>query len=72
MTVALLRHAVHDRVLPNLRPDGRRPQPITLPHRPWSADRAWSPTAVSQKWEFFKYPPETVGYFALRTLKIGA
>jgi hypothetical protein len=45
---------------------------IPLEPGPRSADRAGSPAAVSQKREFFKCPPETIGYFAPRILKIGA
>jgi len=39
---------------------------------PRSADRTRSPAAVSQKREFFKYLPETIGYFAPRMANIGA
>jgi hypothetical protein len=28
-----------------------------------------SPAAVSQKREYFKYPPETIGYFPLEVAK---
>jgi hypothetical protein len=42
-------------------------------------DRTWlkehgtpPPAAISQKREFFKCPPETIGYFAPRMPKIGA
>jgi hypothetical protein len=37
-----------------------------------SADRTESPAAVSQKREFSKCPPETIGYFGLRMPKNGA
>ena len=40
--------------------------------RPRSVDRTRSLVAVSQKREYFKYSPETIGYFALRMPKIGA
>src|ERR1700682_6607392 len=42
-----------------------------LPSRPRSADRTRSPAAISQKREFFKCPPETIGHFAPRMPKIG-
>jgi hypothetical protein len=45
---------------------------IALQARPRSADRTRSPAAVSQKREFFKCQPETIGHFALRMPKIGA
>jgi len=45
---------------------------ITLQARPRSADRTRSPAAVSQKREFFKCLPETIGYFAPRMANIGA
>jgi hypothetical protein len=45
--------------------------PPALPRRPRSADRTWSPAAVSKKREFFKYPPETIGYFAPEPIKFG-
>jgi hypothetical protein len=38
---------------------------------PRSADRARSPARVSQKREYFKYSPETIGDFALRLCKCG-
>ena len=46
-----------------------RIQSIRPPH---SADRTRSPAAVSEKWEFFKYPPETIGYWAAEISKTGA
>lgn len=39
---------------------------------PRSVDRTRSLVAVSQKREYFKYSPETIGYFALRMPKIVA
>ena len=36
-----------------------------MPHRPRSKDRTQSPVAVSQKREYFKLPPETIGIFAV-------
>jgi hypothetical protein len=50
----------------------RRIWRIALQARPRSADRTRSPAAISQKREFFKCPPETIGYFAPRMPKIGA
>jgi hypothetical protein len=44
---------------------------FALQARPRSADRTRSPAAVSQKREFFKYPPETIGYFAAEPTKFG-
>src|SRR6267378_4742042 len=47
--------------------DSRAHNPKTiksLPGRPRSADRTRSPAAVSRKREYFKYRPETIGYFA--------
>jgi hypothetical protein len=44
---------------------------MTLPRRPRSADRTRSPAAVSQKREYFKYPPETIGDFSLELAKFG-
>src|SRR5260370_41006148 len=55
-----------------------RPRPwrrigrIALQARPRSADRTRSPAAISQKREFFKCPPETIGCLALRMPKIAA
>src|SRR5882762_22778 len=66
------RHALHDRKLPISTAGCRRSRQITRPLRPRSADRTRSLAAVSQKREFLKYPPETIGYFALRMAKIGA
>jgi hypothetical protein len=40
--------------------------------RPLGVNRTRSPAAVSQKREFFKCPPETIGYFVLRMPRIGA
>ena len=42
-----------------------------LPDRPRSADRTWSPAAISQKREYFKCPPETIGYSARELPKFG-
>jgi hypothetical protein len=39
---------------------------------PRSPDRTRSPVAVSRKREYFKYPLETIGDFALRLSKLGA
>jgi hypothetical protein len=50
----------------------RRIWRIALQARPRSADRTRSPAAISQKREFFKCPPETIGYFAPRMPKFGA
>jgi hypothetical protein len=50
----------------------RRIWPFALQPRPRSADRTPSPAAVSKKREFFKYLPETIGYFSLRKPKSGA
>ena len=50
----------------------RRIWRVVLQARPRSADRTRSPAAVSQKREFFKCLPETIGYFAPRMAKIGA
>ena len=44
---------------------------IALQAGPRSADRTQSPAAISQKREFSECRPETIGYFALKTLKIG-
>src|ERR1700675_2358578 len=38
--------------------------------RPHSVDRTRSPAAVPQKGEYFKYPSETMGYFAPGRAKI--
>ena len=35
-------------------------------------DRTRSPVAVSEKREYFKYPPETIGDLALEVAKFGA
>jgi hypothetical protein len=40
-----------------------------MPHRPRSTDRTQSPVAVSQKREYFKHPPETIGIFRLRVAR---
>jgi hypothetical protein len=40
--------------------------------RPRSLDRIPSPVAVSRKREYFKYTPETIGYFAPATADFGA
>src|ERR1700736_4493923 len=45
---------------------------IALPRPPRSPDRTRSPVAVSRKREYFKYPPETIGDFALRLSELGA
>jgi hypothetical protein len=39
---------------------------------PRSVDRTRSPAVVSQKREYFKYLPETIGDFALRLCRIGS
>src|ERR1019366_4091330 len=39
--------------------------------RPCSVDRTRSPLAVSGKREYFKYSPETIGYFAPEAGKFG-
>jgi hypothetical protein len=44
---------------------------MVLRPTPRSANRAWSPARVSQKREYFKYSPETIGDFALRLCKSG-
>jgi len=41
------------------------------PRPPRSADRTRSPAAVSQKREYFKYAPETIGDFSLELPKFG-
>jgi hypothetical protein len=57
---------------PTDRRPSRRIGRVALQARPRSADRTQSPAAVSQKREFFKCRPETIGYFALRLPRIGA
>jgi hypothetical protein len=55
--------------------DSRAHNPKTiksLPGRPRSADRTRSPAAVSRKREYFKYRPETIGYFAPEVAKFRA
>jgi len=42
------------------------------PRPPRSPDRTRSPVAVSQKREYFKYPPETIGDFASAAANLGA
>jgi hypothetical protein len=42
-----------------------------IPHRPRSTDRTQSPVAVSQKREYFKHPPETIGIFASELCEVG-
>jgi hypothetical protein len=42
-----------------------------LPLRPRSAHRTRSPVAVSQKREYFKYSPETIGDLSLEVAKFG-
>jgi len=42
-----------------------------IPHRPRSTDRTQSPVKVSQKREYFKHPPETIGIFASELCKVG-
>ena len=42
-----------------------------IPHRPRSTDRTQSPVAVSQKREYFKHPPETIGIFASEVCEVG-
>src|SRR5258706_3277399 len=49
----------------------RRIWRVALQTRPRSADRTRSPAGVSQKREFFKYPPETIGYFPPELPKFG-
>jgi hypothetical protein len=44
---------------------------IALPRPPRSVDRTQSPVAVSQKREYFKYPPETIGDFSPEPAKFG-
>jgi hypothetical protein len=39
---------------------------------PRSPDRTQSPVAVSQKREYFKYPPETISDFAPAAANLGA
>jgi hypothetical protein len=51
--------------------DRRRIWRFALHARPRSADRTRSPAAVSQKREFFKCLPETIGYFAPELPKFG-
>ena len=48
---------------------GRNPEHTANPPR--SVDRTQSPVAVSQKREYFKYPPETIGDFAPKLFKLG-
>src|SRR6266436_6817278 len=43
----------------------------TLPGPARSPDRTRSPAAVSQKREYFKYSPETIGHFSLELAKFG-
>jgi hypothetical protein len=50
----------------------KNPAIVALQARPRSADRTRSLAAVSQKREFFKYPPETIGYFGPDVAKFGA
>jgi hypothetical protein len=45
---------------------------IATPPPPRSPDRTQSPVAVSQKREYFKYPPETIGDFAPAAANLGA
>jgi hypothetical protein len=59
------------RGLPIFRHDQGRNRGIRLPGRPRSADRTRSPAAVSQKREYFKYPPETIGDFSLEVAEFG-
>jgi hypothetical protein len=44
----------------------------TAQPRPRSADQAQSPAAVSQKREYFKDPPETIGDFSPEAAEFGA
>jgi hypothetical protein len=44
---------------------------MVLRPTPRSANRAWSPARVSQKREYLKYSPETIGDFALRLCECG-
>jgi hypothetical protein len=60
------------RIIPFAWQPWRRIWRVTLQGRPRSADRTGPPAAVSQKREFSKCPPETIGYFGLRMPKIGA
>src|ERR1700730_3483895 len=57
----------------NAGPAMRSPRcwPLHDQPRPRSADRTRSPAAVSQKREYFKYPPETIGHFAPEVTKFG-
>ena len=60
---------------PNL-PNGWLPKLKCFEARPDLAghavvDRTRSPAAVSQKREYFKYPPETIGYFAPEVAEFG-
>jgi hypothetical protein len=57
---------------PACRRPRRRIGRVALQARPGTADRTGSPAAVSQKREFFKCPPETIGYFAQKMPKIVA
>jgi len=45
---------------------------VGLPNPPRSVDRIRSPVGDSQKWEYFKYPPETIGDFAPAGTNFGA
>src|ERR1700676_923081 len=65
------RQAASERKLWIFCPDDRRPKQIALQGRPRSADRTPSPAAVSQKREYFKYSPETIGDFSLKAAKSG-
>src|SRR5713101_71746 len=49
----------------------RRIWRVALQTRPRSADRTRSPVAVSQKREYFKYSPETIGDFSVEVAKFG-
>src|SRR5258708_31929288 len=44
---------------------------VALQARPRSVDRTRSPIGVSQKQEYFKYQPETIGDFAPKLFKLG-
>jgi hypothetical protein len=54
---------------PICRPSRLRTRRVALQARPRSADRTRSPAAISQKREFFKCPPETIGYLPRECLK---
>jgi hypothetical protein len=51
--------------------EGRDKRELHLQARSGSVDRTRSPAAVSQKREYFKYSPETIGDFSLEVAKFG-